>query len=47
MFDMLLEQGLNYILSDKETLDDTSRFDQLQKVNKNIIVDYFMTIKAG
>ena len=25
-FDMILEQGLNYILSDKETFDDTSRF---------------------
>jgi hypothetical protein len=45
MFDMMLEQGLNYILSDKETFDDVSRFEQLQKDNRNKIVDYFMRIK--
>ena len=35
MFDMILQQGLNYILSDKETFDDTSRFEHLQKVNRD------------
>ena len=45
MFDMVLEQGLDYILSDKETFDDMSRFDQLQKDNRDKIVDYFMNIK--
>jgi hypothetical protein len=33
MFDVVLEQGLDYILSDKETFDDTSKLDQLQKDN--------------
>jgi len=45
MFDMVLEQGLDYVLSDKETFDDTSRFKQLQKDNRGKIVNYFMTIK--
>jgi hypothetical protein len=45
MFDTVLEQGLDYILSDKDTFDDTSRFEQLQKGNRDKIVDYFMTIK--
>ena len=45
MFDMILEQGLDYILSDKETFDDTSKFEQLQKDNRDKIVDYFMNIK--
>ena len=45
MFDMMLEQGLDYILSDKETFDDKSKFDQLQKDNRHKIVDYFMNIK--
>ena len=45
MFDMVLEQGLDYVLSDKETFDDTSRFEQLQKDNRDKIVDYFMNIR--
>jgi hypothetical protein len=45
MFDMILEQGFDYILSDKETFNDKSRFDQLQKGNRDKIVDYFMNIK--
>ena len=45
MFDMILEQGLDYILSDKETFDDMSKFEQLQKDNRDKIVDYFMNIK--
>ena len=45
MFDMMLEQGLDYILSDKETFNDTSRFEQLQKDKRDKIVDYFMNIK--
>ena len=45
MFDMVLEQGLDYILSDKETFHDVSKFDQLQKDNRNKIVDYFRTLK--
>ena len=46
MFDMVLEQGLDYILSDKETFDDdTSKFEQLQKGNRDKIVDYFMKIR--
>jgi hypothetical protein len=43
--DMVLQQGLNYILSDKETFDNTSRFELLQGVNRDKIVDYFMNIK--
>jgi KaiC/GvpD/RAD55 family RecA-like ATPase len=45
MFDMMLEQGLDYILSDKETFDDTSKFNQLKKDNRGKIVDYFINIK--
>jgi len=45
MLDMILEQGLLYVLSDKETLDDTSRFDQLRKDNRDKIVDYVMNLK--
>ena len=45
MFDMMLKQGLDYVLSDKETFNDLSRFDQLQKDNMDKIVDYFMNIK--
>ena len=45
MFDMILKQGLYYVLSDKEIFHDKSRFEQLQKVSRNIIVDYFMNIK--
>ena len=45
MFDMILKQGPEYILSDKETFDETSRFDLLQKDNRDKIVDYFMNIK--
>ena len=42
----ILEQGWNYILSDKETFGDTSRVpEQLQKDNRNKIIDYFMNIK--
>jgi hypothetical protein len=44
MFDMVLEQGLDYILSDEEIFHDKSRFDQLQNGNRSKIVDYFMTI---
>ena len=45
MLDTVLEQGLDYILSDKETFDDTSKFEQLQKGNRDKIVDYFMNIR--
>ncbi len=45
MFDMILEQGLDYILFDKETFDDASRFEKLQKDNRDKIVNYFMNIK--
>ena len=45
IFNRILEQGLDYVLSDTETFDDTSKFDQLQKDNKDKIVDYFMNIK--
>ena len=45
MFDMVLEQGLDFVLSDKETFNDTSRFNQLQKDKSDKIVDYFMNIK--
>jgi hypothetical protein len=44
-FDMILKQGLDCILSDKETFDDTSRFELLQKDNRDKIVDHFMNIK--
>ena len=45
MFDMVLEQGLDYIFSDKEIFEDTFRFDQLQKDNRVRIVDYIMNLK--
>ena len=46
MFDMIPEQGFDYVLSNKETFDDdTSRFNQLQKGDRDEIVDYFMNIK--
>ena len=45
MFDMIHNQVLDYVLSDKETFDDTSRFKQLQKDNRDKIVDYFANIK--
>ena len=45
MFDMILEQGLGYVLSDKEIFDDKSKFDQLQQYNRDKIVDYFMNMK--
>ena len=42
----ILEQGRNYVLSDKETFYDTSRVpEQLQKDNRYKIADYFMNIK--
>jgi hypothetical protein len=44
MVDAMLEQGLDYILSDKETFNDLSRFEQLQKDNRDKIVDYFMSL---
>lgn len=31
-----------YVLSDKETFDDASEFEKLQKGNVDKIVDYFM-----
>jgi hypothetical protein len=43
--DTMLEQGLDYILSDKDTFDDTSRFNQLQKDNRDKITNYFMNIR--
>jgi len=45
MLDMILKQGLNYILSDKETCDDTSRFDVLRTDSRGKVVDYVMNIK--
>ncbi|MGA7899824.1 MAG: hypothetical protein WCA39_13290 [Nitrososphaeraceae archaeon] len=45
MLDQILEQGLNYLLYDKETFNDISRFKQLQKGDRDKIVDYFMSIK--
>lgn len=42
---MILEQGLDYILSDKETFNDKSKFDQLQKDTRDKITDYFMNNK--
>jgi hypothetical protein len=43
--DMILIQGPDYLLSEKETFDDTSRFDKLQKDSRQKIVDYFMNIR--
>ena len=45
IFDMILEQGLDHVLYDKETFDNTSKFEQLQRGNRDKIVDYFMNIK--
>ena len=44
---MILKQGLEYVLSDKETFDETFEVSihLLQKDNRNKIVDYFMTLK--
>jgi hypothetical protein len=44
IFDTILGQGLDYILSNEETFDDTSRFDALRKNNREKIVDHFMKI---
>jgi hypothetical protein len=44
-FDMMLKQGLDYVLHDKKTFDDTSKFEQLQRGNRDKIVDYFMNSK--
>jgi hypothetical protein len=44
LLDMILEQGL-YVLSDKETFDDASKFEKLQQDNRGKIVDHFMSIK--
>jgi hypothetical protein len=42
----ILEQGLDYVLNDKETFQPTSIANQqLQKYNREKIVDQFMTIK--
>jgi hypothetical protein len=45
MLDIILEQGFDYVSSDKDTFDDVSRFDQLKKCKRDKIVDYFMNIK--
>jgi len=46
MLNMILEQGLDYVLSDNETFDDTSRVPkQLERDNRDKTVDYFMTIE--
>ncbi len=45
IFEMILEQGLDYVLFDKEIFNDNSRSDQLQKDNRDKIVNYFMKIK--
>jgi hypothetical protein len=45
MFDMILKQGLDYVLSDKEAFDDKSRFDQLQNDSRNKLIDYLMNFK--
>jgi hypothetical protein len=42
---MVLKQGLDYVLNDKETFDNTSRVEQLRTENRDKIVDYFMKIK--
>ena len=44
MFHAMLEQGLDYVLSDKEIFHDRSRFDQLQKDKRDKMADYFMNI---
>ena len=45
MLYMILEQEYDYVLLDKRTSNDTSRFEQLQKDNRDKIIDYFMNIK--
>jgi hypothetical protein len=45
-FERILDQGLGYILSGKETFDDVSRFDQLQKDNRDKVVDCFISIEC-
>ena len=45
IFDKMLEQGIDYVLSDKETFSELARFEQLQKDNIDKIVNYFMNIK--
>jgi hypothetical protein len=45
ILDIILKQGYEYVLSDKETFNDVSRFEQLQKGNRDKIVDYFVSIK--
>jgi hypothetical protein len=45
MLDLVLKQVLDYILSDKESFDNTSKFEKLQQDNRSKIVDYFMSIK--
>jgi hypothetical protein len=45
MLDRILEQGLDYILSNKETFDDTFRFECSQKNNRDKTADYFMNTK--
>ena len=41
---MILEQGLDYILSDKETFHDVSKFDQLLKDNRESLCDDLCTV---
>jgi hypothetical protein len=41
----MIRLELDYILSDKETFDDTSKFEKLQNGNRDKIVNYFMNIK--
>ena len=45
MLDLVLKQILDYILSDKESFNNTSKFEKLQQDNRSKIVDYFMSIK--
>jgi hypothetical protein len=45
MFVVLLEQGLDYVSSDKEMFEDKSCFEILKKGNRDKIVDYFMNVK--
>lgn len=42
---MILIQGPDYVLSEKDRSDDTSRFDKLQKDSRQKIVDYFLNIR--
>jgi hypothetical protein len=42
---MILIQGPDYVLSEKDRFDDTSRFDKLQKDSRQKIVDYFFEYK--